>query len=290
MFRKSFKILSVSVLAIFLLSGTSVADFFMKKDGKEFNGKLATPSIKVTASSGKSINVDSAEVISIIRDESRGMRIKPEAQEAVWGEIVGNVKVKTAKGEIVLKPEDLIFYCSFEKPIKIGKLQIIEAMGGIIINVHQTRPKEIVILPEYWKEKVFTISNPQYPRVVEDSTKPVKLSFDFHRHLSTDYEATVTFRWVSPVKEGKLQGKRDKLSGIEVCKWDFPPISVLEGETKREEREIIFGELKGREHIEVFVTADHQQGPLVSKKLGDTQIKIYNTISNVIRLPLDFKR
>ena len=281
MFKKSFKILLVLVLGVFLISGVSFAGLFIKKDGTAFNGELAKSSIKFTTLTGKTLNIHSADIITMIRDKSRGIRIKTKGKEAIWGEIVGNVKVKTDKEEVLLKPKDLIFYYKRTPPTEVSNLEIIEYEKGMVTRYYKgqgTKGITVEILPEYWVGKVFTISNPKYPKVIEDSSKPVKFSFDVHRHLSIDYSwAPAIYYIVSGdnrsiscllLFSGSTYSQKQK--NIEIGRTFCPPPPYP------------YTSLRGKGAIYLFL--------LLSETDVAKNVTVYNTISNVLRLPIEFKK
>jgi len=280
MFKKSFKILLVLVLGVFFISGVSFAGLFIKKDGTAFNGELAKSSIKFTTLTGKTLNIHSADIITMIRDKSRGIRIKTKGKEAIWGEMVGDVKVKTDKEEVRLEPKDLIFYCFLKRPVEKNGVEIIESTGETVINFFKTKDeiRIISILPEYWRGKILKLSN---PKITGDSVETFKFSLKLYRYSVTNYEERMVFKIV-PFKRGET---------IRVCTM---PISMVE-ESIRNRKEIrpVFsgGTLRGKAFLEIFVIVGPfwkrvYIGPANDRKM----IEISNTISNVLRLPIEFKK
>ena len=289
MFKKSFKILLVLVLGVFFISGVSFAGLFIKKDGTAFNGELAKSSIKFTTLTGKTLNIHSADIITMIRDKSRGIRIKTEGKEAIWGEIVSNVKVKTDKEEVLLKPKDLIFYYKRMPPTKVSKLEIIEYEKGMVTHYHKgqgTKGITVEILPEYWVGKVFTISNPKYPKVIEDSSKPVKFSFDVHRHLSINYMWAPAIYYCASEKD-------DQRFICYLRVVAYPKYSQKQKNIEIEETFCAFPctSLRGKGAIYLFLLKKLSGTGImrVAEKLGKN-VTVYNTISNVLRLPIEFKK
>jgi len=146
----------------------------------------------------------------------------------------------------------------------------------------------VVILDEYWVGRRYTLSNPHHSTVVQKVARrfpgqgpPFPLEFDVVAH-QPDYEPDVTL-FVPCTEKGS--GRRMERS----CRFILPDISrLVQGTKKRRKHDLgtCLSDLDGSGEVFASV-AEAAESEVHEKELS--KVKLYKTVSNVLRLPVRFE-
>ncbi|MGA1840411.1 MAG: DUF2846 domain-containing protein [bacterium] len=258
---------------------------FILDNGYSFNGELADDFIYLIDSSGERKKISSNDIISIyaIGLETKRLELK---ENKIKGTIIGEIKIRTKKGGLIIDPKNLAFYHSHitRSANEISRLEIIENQKIMFWESKKTSDSiKGTIIPEYWISKVFTLNNPRYSPIIDDPFEPIEFSFDFQKHSDISDNTLIIFRMII-LKEGGF-------GGFETLAFDYTPLSISIGETKKIDLNITLAyksftkSLKGKGYLELFVVPNAG----TSYRFLTDKIKIFRTISNVLRLPIEIK-
>jgi hypothetical protein len=270
------------------LNKASPGSLFIRIDEYSFNGEWGDEFIEViTPSSQKTIRTDS--IISIYRDHSSRIRIRLDdgkIDERIYNLNITDFKVRTDKGGLIINIDDLDFFHALIKTPanEIGSFKIIENHGLELWkkNVASDGIIRGSIIPEYWVDKVFTLSNPVYSKMIDDSTKPLEFLFDFLKHSDIDYEIAIIFRII--IKDNEFGG----YSEVHCCDYEYTSIDIQKGEIKniKLNTDCLSSKLSLMENnfiVVLIMPLEYWKSPY------RRNIHIFYTISNVLILPVEIK-
>jgi hypothetical protein len=283
-----FTIILVTFISFPVIAGEAkTGGLIVLKTGKGYNGNIADESIKILTSLGDKI-INSKEIISISQGKSQ-MRLLLTENRILWGKIVNNLKVNTNEGNLTINPEDLIYFNKIltTPANEIGKVDISNDNVQTFAKKKPSDKINVWLLTDYRENKVFTLSNPIYQRVIEDPRKPVEISIDFLKHTDITEQTLIIYRLKGSMKGG---GTFDSQS------YDRTSISLKKEENVNLKLNLTFlrgpgsETLEGEGYVDVFVVPREQfAAPPAIMNFYNQQHPIYNTLSNVLRLPFTIK-
>jgi len=263
----------------------------VKSDGASSVQKVADQPVKIKTASGESA-VPLSKIVYIFRGKARVF-----SENGIQSGEVLDSHFPTGTKEGAAEPTsfgDILFLGIVQPDVPgevITRYEIIVADGKVTKNVLSStgasRPGHrttVVVLDEYFADRLFTLSNPSYNAVLKkgDQGLPFPVDVDIVKHQASDKHVVVSLNIRSLHMERFLYWR--PLGGG----------PLVEGAKERKQIEFVAG-LEGFEgpgEVYLYVAEGG------TKEVHDTeafsshgmpQVRMYKTVSNILRLPVRFE-
>jgi hypothetical protein len=277
----------------------------LMSDGTSAVFKPGKQPLKIRTASGES-EVPLSKIVYVYRGKAR----LHSGQGIISGEVLDSlISLPTEEGDTKPISAAEILFLSGVKAEPLGKaitrLEIIVADGKVTKNVlapatASTRHDEpnkpsaatsalssVVILDEYWEDRLYTLSNLSYGEVVKKAAQtfhgpPFPVECDVVTHQEFAPEPLMTIFLVS-AETGR--GVRMGQSCRPTVAGSASLVKGLKKRTKEDFGMCLRG-IEGSGEVYLFVEAS---GPREVKKKALCTVELYKTVSNVLRLPVQFE-
>ncbi len=294
----------------------------IKANGIGGSGVMKQPTLRVRTSQGYS-DIETSKIVYIYRKRVRWV----SGQSIMTGELLEqdlSIKLHNGPGW-KLHARDILFLTAVPPSAPPGSIVKINVfvVGGTVSKRAWAKSgrlacTSVVVLDEYSVDRIFTISNPEYHSVMEKLPTSFDFGFDVmpERQINKEFLPVISYCLVPEAKRGihaPTLSNMSKRSYTDTDAWKyhwkglsideavvsgatFGPSGFSAGTKRRLKRvfNAIISDFEGSSEIYLFVAPyEPSEKPgshaIESSPWYRERVHFYKTVSNVLRLPVEFK-